>query len=125
MERLPRRPRLTFDRDDLLSNLTIYWATRTIGSSMRLYYETAHSTTAGYGRVEIPTGMAMSSADMFPTHANGSNGSTTSFTGPTDLPRGGHFLEWEVPNLIADDLRTFFNSHRHNTRGSTSKPSST
>lgn len=30
-----------YDRDDLLTNLTIYWATRTIGSSMRLYYETA------------------------------------------------------------------------------------
>jgi pimeloyl-ACP methyl ester carboxylesterase len=57
-----------YDRDDLLTNLIIYyWATGTIGSSMRLYYETAHSTTAGYGRVEVPTGMAMSSADMFPT----------------------------------------------------------
>jgi pimeloyl-ACP methyl ester carboxylesterase len=29
-----------------------------------------------------------------------------------DLPRGGHFLEWEVPQLIADDLHSFFNSHR-------------
>jgi pimeloyl-ACP methyl ester carboxylesterase len=30
----------------------------------------------------------------------------------TDLPRGGHLLEWEVPQLIADDLHSFFNSHR-------------
>jgi hypothetical protein len=34
----------------------------------------------------------------------------------TDLPRGGHFLEWEIPQLIADDLRTFFSTHRQSTR---------
>ena len=100
-----------YDRDDLLTNLTIYWATRTIGSSMRLYYETAHSTTAGYGRVEIPTGMAMSSADMFPTPREWVE-RQYNVTHWTDLPRGGHFLEWEVPQLVADDLHSFFNSHR-------------
>jgi pimeloyl-ACP methyl ester carboxylesterase len=100
-----------FDRDDLLTNLTIYWATRTIGSSVRLYYETAHSTTAGYGRVEVPTGMAMSSADMFPTPREWVERQYNVIHW-TDLPRGGHFLEWEVPHLIADDLHSFFNSHR-------------
>src|SRR4029450_10381596 len=54
-----------YGRGDRLTNLTIYWATGTIGSSMRIYYETAHSTSAGYGRVQIPTGMAMSGAAMF------------------------------------------------------------
>lgn len=34
---------------------------------MRLYYETARSASAARGRVEIPTGMAMAGADMFPT----------------------------------------------------------
>jgi len=78
---------------------------------MRLYYETAHSTTAGYGRVEIPTGMAMSSADMFPTPREWVERQYNVIHW-TDLPRGGHFLEWEVPQLIADDLHSFFNSHR-------------
>ena len=85
-----------YDRDDLLTNLTIYWATGTIGSSMRLYYETAHSTTAGYGRVEVPTGMAMSSADMFPTPREWVERQYNVIHW-TDLARGGHFLEWEVP----------------------------
>ena len=104
-----------YDRDDLLTNLTIYWATGTIGSSMRLYYETVHSSTAGYGRVEVPTGMAMSSADMFPTPREWVERQYNVIHW-TDLAQGGHFLEWEVPHLIADDLGTFFNSHRHNTR---------
>src|SRR6478672_6887692 len=67
VERLRRRPRPRLRPHDLLTDLTLYWATQTIGSSMRLYYETAHSDTAAYGRVEVPTGMAMSGADMFPT----------------------------------------------------------
>jgi pimeloyl-ACP methyl ester carboxylesterase len=104
-----------YDRDDLLTNLTIYWATGTIGSSMRLYYETAHSTTAGYSRVEVPTGVAMSSADMFPTPREWVERQYNVIHW-TDLARGGHSLEWEVPHLIADDLRTFFNFHRHKTR---------
>ena len=104
-----------YDRDDLLNNLTIYWATGTIGSSMRLYYETAHSTTASYRRVEVPTGMAMSSADMFPTPREWVKRQYNVIHW-TDLSQGGHFLEWEVPHLIADDLRSFFKSHRHSTR---------
>jgi pimeloyl-ACP methyl ester carboxylesterase len=100
-----------YSRDDLLTNLTIYWATQTIGSSMRLYHETAHSTAAAWGRVEVPTGMAMSGADMFPTPREWVERSYN-ITHWTDLPRGGHFLEWEVPDLLADDMRTFFRPFR-------------
>ena len=100
-----------YDRADLLTNLTIYWGTQTIGSSMRLYYETAHSSAAAWGRVEVPTGMAMSGADMFPTPREWVERSYN-VTSWTDLPRGGHFLEWEVPDLVADDMRAFFRDHR-------------
>jgi pimeloyl-ACP methyl ester carboxylesterase len=100
-----------YSRDDLLTNLTVYWVTGTIGSSMRLYYETAHSSAAAYGRVEVPTGMAMSGADMFPTPRSWVERSYR-VTHWTDLPRGGHFLEWEVPASIAADMRTFFRPYR-------------
>jgi pimeloyl-ACP methyl ester carboxylesterase len=100
-----------YDRDDLLTNLTVYWVTQTIGSSMRLYFETAHSTTAAYGRVEVPTGMAMSGADMFPTPRSWAERSYN-VVHWTDLPRGGHFLEWEAPELVAADMRAFFAAHR-------------
>ncbi len=100
-----------YDRADLLTNLTVYWATQTIGSSMRLYYETAHSATANYGRVQTPTGMAMSGADMFPTPREWTE-RHYNVVHWTDLPRGGHFLEWETPDLIATDLRDFFRAWR-------------
>lgn len=95
-----------YRRQDLLTNLTIYWATETIGSSMRLYYEAARSTTASWGCVEVPTAMAMSGADMFPTPREWAERQYR-IVRWTDLPRGGHFLEWEEPQLIADDLAAF------------------
>ena len=73
---------------------------------MRLYYETARSTTASWGRVEVPTAMAMSAADMFPTPREWAERQYR-IVRWTDLPRGGHFLEWEEPELIADDLAAF------------------
>lgn len=99
-----------YDRDDLLTNLTVYWVTGTIGSSMRLYYETAHSQNAAWGRVEVPTGMAMSGADMFPTPREWAE-RQYNVVRWTDLPRGGHFLEWEVPELVATDLWAYRRQH--------------
>jgi pimeloyl-ACP methyl ester carboxylesterase len=97
-----------FSRDELLTNLTIYWATETIGSSMRLYYESMRD----WGQPEdaearVPSAVAMFPADMVPTPR-----SWAERQGPvdrwTDMPRGGHFGEWEEPELLAGDLRAFF-----------------
>lgn len=95
-----------FTKDELLTNLTIYWATETINPSMRLYYETARDY-GQFGRVEVPTGMLMSSADFFPTPREWAERSynVVHWT-PVDV--GGHFMEWELPELVADDMRTLF-----------------
>lgn len=95
-----------FSKDDLLTNLTIYWATQTIGSSMRLYYETARDP-GQWGRVTVPVGMLMSPKDMFPTPRAWVERSYA-VTRWTEIDRGGHFLEWEEPELVAEDVRTFF-----------------
>jgi hypothetical protein len=49
-----------FTKDELLTNLTIYWATETINSSCRLYYETMHNWSTNVSkRIEVPTAIAM------------------------------------------------------------------
>lgn len=104
-----------FSKDDLLANLTIYWATQTINSSMRFYYESAHVYSPNAGkRVEVPTGMAMLPADIVhgPREWQEREYDLRSFT---ELPRGGHFAEWEEPALIAEDLREFFRSLKNPT----------
>ena len=97
-----------FSKDDLLTNLTIYWATETIGSSMRLYFESVRDP-AGWVRPEVPTAMLMPAKDMFPTPREWAErfGRIDRWT---EIDRGGHFIEWEEPALVADDLRAFFAS---------------
>lgn len=96
-----------FSKDELLTNLTIYWATETINSSMRLYYETVRDPGQWGGRVEVSTGMLMSSKDMFPTPREWVERSYR-VDHWTEIDRGGHFLEWEEPELVVQDLRAFF-----------------
>jgi pimeloyl-ACP methyl ester carboxylesterase len=96
-----------YGREKLLANLTIYWVTQTIGSSMRLYAETARDQSLQWGRVTIPTAMLMTPHDMFPTPRAWANRSWN-VTRWTEIDKGGHFLEWEEPALVAKDLAAFF-----------------
>lgn len=92
--------------DGLLTNLTVYWMTSTIGPSMRSYYESARAEGA-WGTPTVPVAYLMPVHDMFPTPRE-----WIERQGPvarwTDLPEGGHFLEWEEPEAVAADLRAFF-----------------
>lgn len=94
------------DRDALLTNLTIYWATETINPSMRLYAEAARAQD-GWAMPLVPVGYLMPKNDLFETPK-----SRIERQGPvghwTESEKGGHFMEWEQPQIVADDLRLFF-----------------
>jgi pimeloyl-ACP methyl ester carboxylesterase len=96
-----------YGREKLLANLTIYWATQTIGSSMRLYAETMRDQSQQWARVSVPTAMLMTPHDMFPTPRAWANRSWN-VTRWTEIDRGGHFLEWEEPLVVATDMAAFF-----------------
>jgi pimeloyl-ACP methyl ester carboxylesterase len=99
-----------FSKDELLANLTIYWATETINSSIRLYYESSHTPSPNYGKyVELPTAMATFPKDMVPGPREWAE-REYNIVRWTEMPRGGHFGEWEEPDLLADDIRAFFQS---------------
>lgn len=96
-------------RDDLLTLVTIYWATSTIGSSMRFYWETAHepAPVRGAGRViECPVAIAVLPADISALPRTFAE-EDTNLVRWTRLPRGGHFGPFEVPDLMVEDVRAF------------------
>ncbi len=97
-----------FSKDELLTNIMIYWVTETIGSSIRSYYEMAHADRApNLGqRIEVPTAVAHMPLDApLPREWANRNVNLKHFT---EMPRGGHFSAWEVPELYAKDLLEFF-----------------
>ncbi len=102
-----------YTRDQLLTNITIYWVTGTITSSMRLYYEMFKGGRLGLleKRVEVPTGVARFPREImrFPRKWVENQYNVTHWT---DMPRGGHFAAMEQPDLYVDDVRKFFRTVR-------------
>ena len=111
-----------FTQDELLTNLMIYWATGTIGSSMRWYYELMHDPPAAfYGQVKVPAGFAMFPKDLVPAPRDFAE-RIFDVQRWTQMPRGGHFAAMEEPQLLAEDIRAFFRPLRM--RGRVSHPPS-
>jgi pimeloyl-ACP methyl ester carboxylesterase len=90
----------------VLTHLTIYWATETIGSAMRAYFESARNVE--FAPFAAPVAYAMLPHDLIspvPREWLERQGPVARFA---ELPRGGHFGEQEVPDLLAQDIRAFF-----------------
>lgn len=97
-----------FTRDDVLTNLTIYWATGTINSSMRLYLENVRDP-GRVGRVEVPTGVLMGPGDMLDTPRQWVDRAYDVRSWEL-ADAGGHFMEWEEPAMVANHMCGFFAS---------------
>jgi len=98
-----------FTTDDLLANVTLYWMTGTIGSSMRLYYEDRCAPLCFNedDKVRVPCGIAHfpKEAPFPPRHWVERRYNVQHWT---EMPEGGHFAALEQPELFVKDLRAFF-----------------
>jgi microsomal epoxide hydrolase len=100
----------SFTRDQVLTNITIYWVTGTITSSMRLYRENrlaGRPRVGGPARPAVPMGFARFPGDGF-QFPRAWVEQAYDVRHWTDMPRGGHFAAMEEPALFVDDVRTFF-----------------
>ena len=122
-----------YTKDELLTNIMIYWLTNSGTSSARLYYESRHvdgrllpTFFEGFlprlpeGRVTVPTGCG-----AFPSQydrrgippsfdvaaARRSAEARYNVVHLTIAPRGGHFPALEQPQAWLDDLRAFTRQH--------------
>lgn len=98
----------TVDRDTFLTDVTLYWVTGTVGSSMRIYRE---------GRVfdkepvppPMPTPIALA---IFPKEVVVAPerwiDPLYNVVQRTEMPKGGHFAALEQPDLLVRDIRRFF-----------------
>jgi microsomal epoxide hydrolase len=102
----------SFTRDQLLTNVMLYWLTATAHSSARLYYENRQSGNFAIGgHVDVPTGAAIFPREIVrPPRAWVEH--HYNLTHWTEMPRGGHFAAMEEPELFVDDVRAFFRTVR-------------
>jgi len=98
-----------FTRDELLTNIMIYWVTETASSSARLYYESRQRplSLSLSNRVDPPVAVAVFPKEIaMPPRALAERG--LNIVRWTVMPEGGHFAAMEQPELLAKDLREFF-----------------
>lgn len=98
-----------FTKDELLTNVMIYWATETIHSSMRLYFE-AQTRLLQFKEgdfVRVPCGIARFAKEApFPPREWIERGYNVQRW--SEFPTGGHFAAMEEPDLLVNDIREFF-----------------
>lgn len=98
-----------FSKDELLTTITIYWATQTINSSTRIYYENQHNTwiIQPGQRIDVPCAVA-----RFPKEISRPPREWAerffNLQQWSEMPRGGHFAAFEQPEVLAQDIRAFF-----------------
>jgi pimeloyl-ACP methyl ester carboxylesterase len=101
-------PENAVDRDQLLTNISVYWFTRSGASAARFIYEGAHTGpdwTSAPTTAPAPQGLAQFGGDdllrrvMDPDHK---------IEHWSEFDRGGHFPAMEVPDLLVGDVRAFF-----------------
>lgn len=110
----------SFSKDELLTNITIYWATNTMPSSARIYFESQHNqprppsmTPFAGGGKPAPIGFALFPKEInVPPRAWVERNVGSSMIHWTEMPRGGHFAALETPDLLATDVREFFRKVR-------------
>jgi pimeloyl-ACP methyl ester carboxylesterase len=97
-------------RDDMLTNVALYWLTQTAGSAARVYYENMHAP-ANWGRPPSPTPIGVAAfAEDIAIRRFGEQGNTIVHW--SDFDRGGHFAALEAPDLFVADVRAFFRRFR-------------
>ncbi len=106
-------PDTIFTKDELLTNITLYWATETAASSARIYYESRHAPPEAGGprRIEVPTACADFPKEIIWAPRRWME-KRYNITRWTEMPRGGHFAAFEQPGLFVDDVRAFFRTVR-------------
>ncbi len=102
-----------FTKDDLLTNVMIYWVTQTINSSFWLYYQMRHHAwRLGRGeRITVPTAVAAFPREiMRPPREWAAR--VVNLQQWTPMSGGGHFAALEEPDALVEDIRTFYRGLR-------------
>jgi len=97
-----------FSKDEMLTNISLYWFTGSITSSARIYYENRNFPARELlGFVTVPTAGAVFPAEIYITPRLWAE-SQYNIVRWTLMPRGGHFAAMEEPELLLEDVREFF-----------------
>lgn len=95
--------------DVILTQVALYWLTRTGGSSGRIYKEAAANWGQRAQRSQVPTAVAVFPGDSTVRAFSERDHNVVRWT---RFDRGGHFAALQAPDLLVGDVREFFRGLR-------------
>jgi len=98
---------LPYDRDQLLTTVSIYWFTGSGASAARFLYEAAHAMD--WAPPRAPQGFAVFGADDTARRLVDPQRTSAHWS---EFDRGRHFPAMEAPDLLIGDVREFFRKIR-------------
>jgi pimeloyl-ACP methyl ester carboxylesterase len=102
-------PEQAVDLDQLLTDVSLYWFTGSSASAANLYYENRVAPAEPTTPSGVPTGIAVFPTDPAIRRIAEREHHLVHWS---EFPRGGHFAAMEAPDLLIDDIRTFFRTLR-------------
>ncbi|MBE1493779.1 pimeloyl-ACP methyl ester carboxylesterase [Amycolatopsis lexingtonensis] len=97
------------DRDRLLTNVSLYWFTRSGASAARFLYEAAHSAHGWLAPSDVPAGWAVFDSSPVVRRIMDPEEKIAHWS---EFASGGHFAALEEPELLVADIRAFFRGLR-------------
>jgi epoxide hydrolase len=104
-----KTPDQAVDRDQLLTNVSLYWFTRSGATAARFLYEAEHSDLDWIAPAGVPSGWVVFNTDPIMRRFMDPQQQMAYWN---EHSEGGHFAAMEEPGLLVDDLRTFFRDFR-------------
>lgn len=115
-----------FTRDEVLTQVMIYWVTESIGTSFLPYYDYANASALTWiketmkkwaGSSTVPAAFALFPADISHPPREWAE-RFFNVQRWQQMARGGHFAALEEPEMLAEDIRSWFRAFRGSNAGS-------
>jgi pimeloyl-ACP methyl ester carboxylesterase len=103
-------PENVLNRDELLDNVMLYWATNSATSSARIYWESFGKRRAV--QLSVPVGVAVYPKEIVTPVRSWMEADYPNIVHWSEQPKGGHFAAFEQPELFVADIRTCFRQFR-------------
>ena len=109
-----------FTKDELLTNIMLYWVTQTIGPSFLTYYDYANASALAWmkegmkklaGSSKVPAAFTIFPKDISHPPREWAE-RFFNVQRWTEMPSGGHFAAMEEPELLVEDMREWFRGYR-------------
>jgi pimeloyl-ACP methyl ester carboxylesterase len=103
-------------KDEILDDITLYWLTNTGTSGARLYWENNNNNFNAVeqrtGEITIPVAVTVFPGEIYQAPRSWAERSYRNLIYFHEVDKGGHFAQWEQPQLFAEELRAAFKTLR-------------